>query len=45
MSMKLKQNFEIVNVRFLKVHTITFYIELSSIYVVVGVNSSLLKEN
>ena len=40
-----KQNFEIVNARFLKVHSITFYIELSPKYVGVGVNFALLKEN
>ena len=43
--MEEKQNFEIVNARFLKVHSITFYIELSSNYVGVGVNFALLKEN
>ena len=29
----------------LKVHAITFYIELSSKYVEVGINFALLKEN
>ena len=43
--MEWKQNFEIVKARFLKVHSITFYIELSSKYVGVGVNFALLKEN
>ena len=41
----MKQNFEIVNARFLKIHSITFYIELSSKYVGVGINFALLKEN
>ena len=43
--MELKQNFEIVNARFFKVHSITCSIELSSKYVGVGVNFALLKEN
>ena len=32
MSMEYKQNFEVFNARFLKVHSIAFYIELSSNY-------------
>ena len=43
--MNEEQNFQIVNARFLKVHSIAFYIESSSIYVGVGVNYALLKEN
>ena len=43
--MEQKQKFEIVNARFLKVHSITFYIELSLKYVGVGVNFALLNEN
>ena len=43
--MEWNQNFEIVNARFLKVHLITFYIELSSKYVGVGVNIALLNES
>ena len=38
-------NFEIVNGRLIKIHFITFCIELSSKYVGVGVNFALLKEN
>ena len=41
----IKTNFDIVNARFLKIHSITYYIELSSKYVGVGVNFTLLKEN
>ena len=40
-----KINFEMVNARFLKVHSITSYIELSSKYVGVGVNFALLSVN
>ena len=43
--MEQKQNSEIINARFLKVHSITFDIELSSKYAEVGVNFALLKEN
>ena len=39
-----KKNFEIFNAIFLKVHSITSYIELSSKYVGVGVNFALLSE-
>ena len=40
-----KKNFEIVNARFLKLHSITSYIELSSKCMVVGVNFALLSGN
>ena len=40
-----KKNFEIVNARFLKVHSITSYIELSTKCVGVGVNFALLSGN
>ena len=40
-----KKKFEIVHARFLKAHSITSYIELSSKYVGVGVNFALLSEN
>ena len=40
-----KKNFEILNTRFLKVHSITSDIELSSKYVGVGVKFALLSEN
>ena len=40
-----EKNFEIVNARFLRVHSITFYIKLSSKLVGVGANVALLKEN
>ena len=43
--MKQKQNYDIVNARFIKVHSITFYIEFSSKYAGVGVNFALPKEN
>ena len=39
-----KKNFEIIDARLLKVHSITYYIELSSKYVGVGVNFALLSE-